>query len=442
MRVAIAIWPAPAHLYPLTPLVWALRATGHEVTFVSHPAIGPEVSAQGLPFAPICDAAAVPPLLGPGGAYPNERADVERISQELNIPPEDRGVWNAVNQFFLPAMWDFIPYRGSSSESMPAMDGMVKFFEQWRPDLVIWDPCLPGAAVAARACGARHARYAGPDIVGWCHDTFARLTGGPGAPRVDNPLVESTRPMADRYGVPMDRETVFGQWTINPMPPAINLPVDTRMIPVRWISHAHQDAMPDWLYPMPERPRVALSLGVSVRSYLKADWDYVPVLLDALAELDVEVVATLDETQLTKVSKLPDNVRVIDFVPLDQLMPTCSAVIHHGGLATMIAAGSARVPQLIVDFLDREIVAEASDQGVAVPRYVLAPTTSAYVGGFGAGDVLDLSVPSLEAIRGQVTRVLTEPSFLAGAIRLQEDLLCSPSPSDIVPILERLARAV
>ena len=55
------------------------------------------------------------------------------------------------------------------------------------------------------------------------------------------------------------------------------------------------------------------------------------------------------------------------------------------------------------------------------------------------GEVLDMSKPSVEAIREQVKRILTEPSFTAGAGRLQTDLLASPSPADIVPVLEKLA---
>lgn len=440
MRVAITMWPAPAHVYPFVPLAWALRSAGHDVIFVSHPAIGEVVSAEGLPFAAACDPEGLPALQGPGGAFPEERADVARITQALNLPEDPLGTWNTVTQFFLPAMWDFTPYRGSAEAEMPVMDGMVAFFRQWKPDLVIWDPCLPGAGVAARACGARHARYTGPDMIGWCLDQFEQATSGPDAPTVDNPLVETLRPLAEKYDVPLDRETLFGQFSVNPMPPAINLPVNTRMIPVRWLSHTRQGQLPGWLYPVPDRPRIGLSLGVSVRSYLNADWSYVKVLFEALSELDVEVIATLNETQLDKVTSIPDNVRVVDYLPLNQLMPTLSALIHHGGLATMIAAGSARVPQLIVDFLDREIVAESVGDGTAaVPRYALAPTTSAYVQGHGAGEVIDLSKPSVERIREQVTRVLTEPSFAEGAGRLQTDLLASPSPADIVPVLEKLA---
>jgi hypothetical protein len=438
MRVAIVIWPAPAHLYPLVPLAWALRSAGHDVTFVSHPNIGAAVCAEGLPFRAICDEDDMAPVLGPAGPFPEARAELARITDELKVPAEDLTTWNTVGQFFLPSIWEFIPFQGSATDPMPAMDGMVTFFGQWKPDLVLWDPCMPGAAVAARVCGARHARYTGPDIVGWCIDRFAALSGGGEAPALGNPF-ESVRPMAEKYGIPVDRETLFGQWTVNPMPPAMNIPVDTPMVPVQWLPHSSQTVMPEWLYPVPSRPRIAITLGVSVRSFLTADWDYVPTLLDALGEMDVEVVATLDKTQLTKVAKIPDNVRIIDYMPLDQLIPTCSAVIHHGGLATMIAAGHARVPQLVVDFPDVDVVAKTSPDGViSVPRYVLAPATAAYLTSLGAGGVLDLSHPTAAAIRDRINEVMTDPTFQVGTGRLYDELTASPRPSDAVAILEKL----
>lgn len=441
MRVAFAVWPAPAHVYPMTPLAWALRAAGHEVCLVSHPSIGPVVTAQGLPFAALCDESAMPVPQGPGGVWADERAQVGRITGELGIPPQDMGTWITFSQFLLPTMWDFTPYRATPGTPMPAMAGMVDFFRAWRPDLVVWDPCMPGAAVAARAAGARHARYTGPDIVGASLDAFARLTAGPGRPAVDNPLVETVRPMAERYGVTVDRELLYGEWTINPMPPAISMPVDTTNVPVRWIPHVSQGTVPDWLYPVPGRPRVAVSLGVSTRAYLAADWSHVSLLLEALGGLDVEVVATLNEVQLAGVTTVPDNVRVIDYFPLDQLVPTCAAVIHHGGLASMITSGSFRVPQLVVDFLDFEVGASTSTDGVVSgSRYPLAPVTGGYVVAHGAGEVLDLSRPSIEAIQAQVTRVTSDPAFRAGADRLYENLALSPSPCDIVPTLEKLVR--
>jgi glycosyltransferase len=200
--------------------------------------------------------------------------------------------------------------------------------------------------------------------------------------------------------------------------------------------------MPDWLYPIPRRPRVALTLGASVRAFLSVDWGYVAVLLEALSGLDVEVVATLNDAQLASVPKVPDNVRVVEWVPLDYLAPTCSAMIHHGGIGTMASAASACIPQLVVDFPEhefeeRDFIVKGSDQ-VGKLRYVLGPLTGEYVTRLGAGEVLDMGKPSVETIREQITRVLTDPSVQEGAARVREDLLMTPSPSEVVGRLERV----
>jgi glycosyltransferase len=446
MRIAFAFWPAPAHLYPLVTLAWAARAAGHEVALVSHPLIADAATATGLPFRPLCGND-VPPPKGPAVEFPEARAKVEAISEALNVPDEALDAWNIVSYGFIPSMWDFIPYGASPDEPMPLMDNMVTFFRQWRPDLVLWDPTMPGAAVAARAAGAQQARIYGTDYMGWFQDLYAKLVSQPGVPKVPSPLAETVRGMAEKYEVEVDHDILFGQWTVDMMPPGINFATSARKIPMRWVPYTSPIPMPDWLYPVPERPRVALSLGMSIRSFLKADWDFTATLLEGLGDLDVEVVATLNADQLASVPRIPDNVRVVEYVPLDYLMPTCSLLIHHGGLGSMAPAGYFGVPQLVVDFTDSRFkgapLTKDSDETPDSPRYKLAPVTGAYVSSFGAGEVLDLARPYQEAVqtvREQVTRVLKEPSFADGAARLRRDLLSAPSPADLVPTLEALTR--
>jgi hypothetical protein len=442
MRVAFALWPASAHFYPFVPLAWALRSAGHDVVFVSHPTLGPVVTASGLPFAAMCEVDAMPEPVGPVAAYPQARKEVARITEALNVPAEHEVEWGTVSQAFLPSMWDFTPFQGDPAEPIPAMDGLVEFFRGWEPDLVIWDPCMPGAAVAARAVGAAQCRQSGTDYNGWFLDTYAELAGRPGAADVPNPFTETIRATAERYDVPIDHDILYGQWTIDVVPPSMNFPVDTERIPMRWVPHTEQTVMPSWLYPVPERPRVALSLGLSVRKYVPAsDWTYVRTLLDGLGGMDVDVVATLDEAQLAAIGTLSDNVRNVDYLPLDHLMQTCDLLIHHGGIGTMATAGYVGVPQIVVDFLEAEHDdpnAGDGDQAIAFPRYKLAPVTGGYITGFGAGAVLDLSRPSVEAVRELVGRVLTEASYREGAARLRGDLRSAPSPADLVPVLERL----
>jgi hypothetical protein len=376
--------------------------------------------------------------MGPGRPYPDEFARVDLTTKALGLSAAEREPWDTFAQYMLPAMWDFHPYQADPAEPQPLMDAMVEFTRGWQPDLVIWDPCLPGAAVAARTCGAAHARWwTGPDYFAWSMDRLDDLAGRTGE-RPENPLLETVRPVCERYGLDVDEETLLGQWTITHLPEGMRLPVRTRAVTVRWIPYSAQTPMPDWLYPKPEKPRIAVSLGLSWRMYFKGGWDHVPVLFDALSEMDVEVVATLNETQLEQVGKIPDNIRTVDYLPLDQLLPTCSALIHHGGFASFAVAAAAGVPQLITDSSDPDVTALNRDGGMVATKHVAAPVTTRYVTDHDAGLILDVREPTAEYMRGQIERVLTEPVFRTGAQGLLDDFLATPSPAEIVPVLEKL----
>ncbi|WP_158883408.1 nucleotide disphospho-sugar-binding domain-containing protein [Amycolatopsis anabasis] len=439
MRVMFVIWPNPSHLYPLVPLAWALQGAGHEVCVASHPEIAPSTAASGLAAVSLGDPELMPVPMGPGRAYREEREKVARITEALALDPADREDWDIFSQFMLPAMWDFHPYQAPPEEPRPTMDAMVEFARSWRPDLVLWDPCVPGGAVAARACGAAQARWwTGPDYFAVSMEKFQERTTGPGAVKVDNPLAETVRPVAERYGVEMDDDILLGQWTVTPVPEGMRPHTRTLTIPVRWIPYSGQAVLPDWLYPLPERPRVGLSLGLSWRKYLKGGWDHIPGLLDAVSDLDIEVVATLNETQLADVTRIPDNVRAVDYVPLNQLLPTCAAFIHHGGFASYAAAAALKVPQLVTDSSDSDVAAVVEKGGMGATKHAASPATVRHVVERGAGVALDIGSPSLEGTRKQIARVLNEPAFQDGAARVYQDFLATPAPNDVVPTLERL----
>ncbi|MFH8589397.1 glycosyltransferase [Streptomyces celluloflavus] len=59
-------------------------------------------------------------------------------------------------------------------------------------------------------------------------------------------------------------------------------------------------------------------------------------------------VTALDARQLAEVGKVPENVRVVDFIPLDALLPSCSATVHRGGFGTAQNALVHGAPQVVV----------------------------------------------------------------------------------------------
>jgi UDP:flavonoid glycosyltransferase YjiC (YdhE family) len=110
----------------------------------------------------------------------------------------------------------------------------------------------------------------------------------------------------------------------------------------------------------------------------------------------------------------------VDFVPLHALLPTCSAIAHHGGAGTWSTAVTCGVPQLIFpsvwdNFYRARRTAELG-AGLVIPQGELTP----------------------QALRDGLRRLLHEERFADGADRLRRELTSDPSPVDVVPALEKL----
>lgn len=58
------------------------------------------------------------------------------------------------------------------------------------------------------------------------------------------------------------------------------------------------------------------------------------------------ILLTKFAEQLPK--QLPENILHVPYVPLDDLLPSCAALVHHAGIGTMSQALAAGIPQLIM----------------------------------------------------------------------------------------------
>ncbi|MFJ6787508.1 nucleotide disphospho-sugar-binding domain-containing protein [Streptomyces angustmyceticus] len=421
MRVLIVVWPLTAHLYPTLPVAWALQGAGHEVRVASHPDLTGTITAAGLPAVPLGtpETIASPATVGEHLLPAGHR---DRLATALGIDQDtDTDVWATVSTYTLASSRVFHPADGSAAHGWGGVDDLVAAARDWRPDLVLWDPNWPAAAVAARACGAAHGRVLwGRDYLGWACHRIDRRRAELAAAGLPDPVAEIVRPAAARHGVPVDDDLLLGQFTLDPTPADMRLPSRARTVPVRRIPYTGAAAVPSWLGARPGRPRVALTLGATQRMF-DNDKVLVPSLLEMVDGLDIEVIATLDTSQLAG-QRLPDNVRAVDYLPLNLLLPSCSAIIHHGGIGTFTAAVAHRVPQLVVG--DELRVAYAANSAYAVRH--------------GAGLAVDPQQQSVAEMRARFLRVLSEPSFQEGTRRLHADWLAMPSPNDTVPVLEKL----
>lgn len=450
MRVMYTVWPATAHLLPIVSQAWALQLAGHEVCIACPPGIADAISATGLTAVECGEPEALAihnsaESVGQASDADSELLpsveELDRLAEILRIDPAERDCWDMFYQFNMVGIRDYHPPQPRRD-----IDALIAFARDWQPDLVLWDPFFPCGAVAARACGAAHARALMTfDNTGWATERYAEHNGRVGAYPLDNPLAETMRPLAQRYGFDVDAELLLGQWTLDPLPAAMQLRTTTvKKVPVRWVPFTGGEVKPDWLYKKPERPRVAISLGVSTRMYYKADWGRTAKLLEAVADLDIDVIATLNADQLLDLrgGQVPHNVRTVDYVPLSQLLPTCSAVIHHGSMGTFMAASSLRLPQLVCDTDEPiRLTAVETESGIewrGSEKHFCAPRTSKYVVEMGAGVRLNHQTQTVDEIRKLIHQVLTEPKYQDGANAVYQDWASRPSPTNVIPLLEKL----
>jgi UDP:flavonoid glycosyltransferase YjiC (YdhE family) len=106
------------------------------------------------------------------------------------------------------------------------------------------------------------------------------------------------------------------------------------------------------------RSRVLLTLSTV---WFDGQQEAMQRILDALGELPVEVIATIDESILASELWLPPNVQPHGFLEHTQVMPDVSLVIGHGGHATTMLALAHGLPLLIVPqhpMLDQPMIGE------------------------------------------------------------------------------------
>ncbi|ATY16701.1 glycosyl transferase [Amycolatopsis sp. AA4] len=402
----------------MAPVGWALAAAGHEVRFVGQRnprevASFAETGLDAMWFGDELDIARHRQLQVDGN---NAMQGDFRISESRPERYTDEYVRNVYEH------WVDV-FRWTTPDSL--LDELVRFARQWQPDLVVWDPMIYAAPIVAHALGVPHLRMM------YAADQTARIGAQYRDLRASRPEDTSPDPFVTwmsaavgRFGADYDETLRYGVRTIDCHPSYLRYDgVDVDYVPARFVPQNKPMAIPSWVLEQPERPRVMLTLGISNRQVLGVEETSVGDLLDGLADLDIEVIATLNASQLASVRAIPDNVRAVDFVPMNELLASCSAIVHQGGGATISNAVVNGVPQLVIP-------------GTTWSERVSAVAQEKR----GNGLLVDLEDVTPASVRAGVCRLLEEPSFRVCALEVRDEMLATPTLDDLVPELERIAR--
>jgi UDP:flavonoid glycosyltransferase YjiC (YdhE family) len=304
MRVLFVSIPGIGHLFPLVPLVWAARAAGHDV-LVAIAEHAERAAAAGLPAVDVAPGYDTVAVMGQALRDNPELAAV--VTRPMRDPADWAPQFAAVNR--------------------PLVAGTVELAEQWRPDLVVFDhACTTGLIVAARLGVPAVQQILGVFRSRGLHERSTAY------------LADLWRP----YGLTVIAGPVA---TLEYMPPSMMTGEPEGWF-TRFVPYTGGGVLAPWLRTRPERPRIAVTLGTIAPQHQGLD-QIVP-LIEAAASMDAEFVLALGEIDTKPLGTLPPNVTSAGWVPLEPLLSTCAAVVHHGGASTMMTAIALGLPQAVI----------------------------------------------------------------------------------------------
>ncbi|MET8996764.1 nucleotide disphospho-sugar-binding domain-containing protein [Amycolatopsis sp. NPDC004169] len=392
-RVLVGVQPARGHVGPTKPVVAALVDAGHEVTVVTGARYWEAFEELGATV----------------GVLPAE-ADFDETDLNGSIPGRAGLSGLKLARFELTHFVRAMPAQLRVLDEHPAdvvlcdplmMAGLALVRRTARPRLLTLGflPFLPPVPTAAPGHPVSGAIFKAlvPWVTGPAQDLAKDLLGDPGMLFTDWPLhsdgvLQMTCPGFEypRPGAPLH---FIGPTTV---------------------SAASEHPLPPWWADLDGgRPVVHVTQGTVANDDLGR---LVEPAIDALAGEDVLVVATTCGTPL-RPGPLPDNVRVADFLPYDELLPRCAAVVSNGGYGGVNHALRYGVPLVVIGASEdkREVAARVtwSGAGIGHARAKAAPRT----------------------LRRAVGEVLTDPRYRERARELAAEMAAGPSMTEVVELI-------
>jgi UDP:flavonoid glycosyltransferase YjiC (YdhE family) len=361
VRVLFVSTPGIGHVFPMVPLAWAVRAAGHEVRVAT---TGPAraVARAGLPVVDVA----------PEVDFRALQAKFMRENPEL------------VRQMQRGDLRDIAAAAGRMSAVL--VDGVLAAAQGWQPNVIVQSPIQAAGLLAGAKLG------------------IPVVDHGFGLARVEGLSALAGRRLVDDE---LPRPQV-----IDVAPPSM-LDDPPHGWSMRYVPFNGGAVLPEWLATPPERDRIAVTLGTTAPT--REGLDPLHHVIDVAKRVDADFVLAVEKEH--DLGPLPHNVKPAGWIPLNALLPTCRAVIHHGGAGTTLTALAHGVPQLVLPTgSDRFINASAVHRR-------------------GAGLVAAPEETDAELI----DRVVRDDAIRAAAEQVRQEIDAMPAPARIAPRLVELA---
>lgn len=391
MRVWFSVIPGHGHFFPLLPLASALKAAGHSVVFCTSLSYGRVINDHGFDHHAV----------GPDYTQNSAKGDAEELEE--------------VQQRLLKAMFEDAPPL--------VMDSFQSLFEREQPDVMLVDPIDGGGMIAAELAGIPWGSVVNAVRTGWL---AGRLPFDLDERRSFlEDVLRTARSLRNSVGLPetdllLNEEPYDRTFSLTMEPPSLGT------WPHDWQSHTSHLLRPEihrtpgtdetWLEDLAEdQPILVITLGTLFGTpslYRRA----IETAFEADIDDKTQVVAVtshnleIDHQRLTKAA----------WVSMDRLLDKATAVVHHGGWGSTIAALATGTPAVVMPL--------AVDQ-----RYQASRIHSVGAGVMISSDHLE------EELQHGIEKVIGNPTYTANALRLQMEIDQMPPASEVVPLIEQLA---
>ena len=390
MRVLFSTTAGAGHFGPMIPVAHACAAAGHAVAAAAPASFASHVANAGLTHLPFPDVPAdqMGAVFGRLPSLPREEANRLVIAEVFG--------------------------RLDAQAALPTLTELVR---EWRPDVVVRDPCEFGSMVAAAGSGIPQVQVAIgvgrflPAVADWLDDPIREL--------------ERMAGLDDVRGV----ERVLSTPTLTSVPAVLDGPPGdaeggpngSRVWRFRAEVSADGPSLPaDW--GDPAAPLVYVSFGSVAGSTGRFDALY-PAILEVLADLPVRVLITTGRGyDPARLGSLPDNAWATSWWPQAAAMRDAAVVVGHGGFGTTMTALAAGVPQLVLPLF-------SADQFLNAERVQAVGVGERLLGGLEA-------LPEVPRIVGEL---LDQPRYAEAAGGVAAEMAALPDVATTVAVLEDLA---
>ncbi|MGH9009349.1 MAG: glycosyltransferase [Acidimicrobiia bacterium] len=381
MRVLVTSVPGWGHVHPIVPLARALLEQGDEVLVATGPDVCGRIEAEGLRVTPC-------------GLSQKEGMSefLRRFPEVAGLAPSER------SEFMFPRFFGVV-------FAPPMLADLVSIARAWEPTMVVCDA----------------AEFAGPVV--------AASLGVPNVTKSFGALLPPER-------VAAAGTAVAPLWTAHGQEPR---PYGGSY------EHLYLDIYPASLQP-PERPHIRATQPLRPAGLITNGDDHLPALVtqsrstplvyvtfgtvfsndaalsavvEAARSLSVRAVVTVGpDGDPASLGAQPPNVHVVRYIPQDQLLPHCAAVVSHAGSGTFLAALAAGLPQVCLpQAADQFLNAAACDRS-------------------GTGLTLEPGTTTPEQVAAALSRVLSDAAFRTAAERVSREIAAMPSPHDVAELLQ------